>query len=46
VPLDPRRRAVAMLAAIIFIVCFTPVPIDLIDGEAAPTDGIQASAGR
>lgn len=30
VPLDSRRRTVAILAAIIFILCFTPVPIDTI----------------
>ncbi len=30
VPLDSRRRAIAILAAIIFILCFTPVPIDTI----------------
>ena len=27
-PLDPRRRAVALVALIIFVICFTPVPID------------------
>jgi membrane-associated protease RseP (regulator of RpoE activity) len=46
VPLDPRRRAIAILAAIIFIICFTPVPIDLIDGDTAPVESIQVSAGR
>ena len=30
VPLDSRRRAIAILAAIIFILCFPPVPIDTI----------------
>jgi hypothetical protein len=31
-PLAPGRRVVAVLALIIFIICFTPVPIDtLID---------------
>lgn len=33
VPLDPTRRAVAIIAALIFIVCFTPVPINMIGGE-------------
>lgn len=28
-PLDPVRRAVAILAAIIFILCFTPVPVSI-----------------
>jgi hypothetical protein len=27
-PLDPRRRLVAIVALIIFVICFTPVPID------------------
>jgi len=27
-PLEPGRRWVAVLALIIFILCFTPVPID------------------
>jgi hypothetical protein len=27
VPLDPRRRLVALLALLIFILSFTPVPI-------------------
>jgi membrane-associated protease RseP (regulator of RpoE activity) len=45
VPLDPRRRAVAILAAVIFLLCFTPVPIDTIGDDAPPpSDGIQASA--
>ncbi|MFO7301284.1 MAG: site-2 protease family protein [Acidobacteriota bacterium] len=30
-PLDPVRRAVAIFAAVIFILCFTPVPISIID---------------
>lgn len=29
VPLDPRRRAIAIAAVLIFILCFTPVPIDV-----------------
>lgn len=29
-PLDARRRVVAIVAAVIFILCFTPVPIDII----------------
>ena len=28
VPLDPRRRALALVAAIIFVICFTPAPIE------------------
>jgi len=27
-PLDPRRRLIAIAALIIFILCFTPVPIE------------------
>ncbi len=27
-PLDPKRRAIAVLALVIFILCFTPVPIE------------------
>jgi hypothetical protein len=46
VPLDGRRRAVAIIAALIFLACFTPVPIDTIGGEGAAPDSIQASAGR
>ncbi len=44
VPLDPRRRTIAIVAAIIFILCFTPVPIDTIGGDAVVSDGIQALA--
>lgn len=29
-PLDPRRRLIALVAFIIFILCFTPVPIETI----------------
>jgi membrane-associated protease RseP (regulator of RpoE activity) len=29
-PLDPIRRAVSIAAVIVFILCFTPVPIDII----------------
>lgn len=29
-PLDPKRTMVAILALLIFIVCFTPVPIDVL----------------
>lgn len=32
VPLDPRRRTIAIVAAVIFLLCFTPVPIDTIGG--------------
>lgn len=28
VPLDPNRRALALAAAIIFVICFTPAPIE------------------
>ena len=28
VPLDPARRRVALAAAAIFVVCFTPTPIE------------------
>jgi len=28
-PLAPGRRLVALLALVIFIICFTPVPIDI-----------------
>ena len=45
VPLDPKRRTVAIVAGIIFILCFTPVPIDTINGDAAPAaDGVQVKA--
>lgn len=30
IPLDPGRRAIALFAVIIFILCFTPVPIEII----------------
>ncbi|MEI6246829.1 MAG: site-2 protease family protein, partial [Acidobacteriota bacterium] len=29
-PLDPRRKIIALIALIIFILCFTPVPIETI----------------
>ena len=32
-PLAPGRRAVALLALAIFIICFTPVPIDTLVGS-------------
>lgn len=32
VPLDGDRRLVAVIAAIIFLLCFTPVPIDFVGG--------------
>lgn len=32
-PLDARRRLVAALALLIFIVCFTPVPVQMFFGE-------------
>jgi membrane-associated protease RseP (regulator of RpoE activity) len=31
VPLDPARRAMAIFAVIMFILCFTPAPIELMD---------------
>jgi membrane-associated protease RseP (regulator of RpoE activity) len=31
-PLDPTRRLVALCALIIFVLCFTPVPIELVGG--------------
>ena len=31
VPLDPARTALAIVAAVIFVVCFTPAPIELTD---------------
>jgi len=30
-PLDRSRQAVAILAAVIFVICFTPVPIQLVE---------------
>jgi membrane-associated protease RseP (regulator of RpoE activity) len=33
VPLDPVRRTIAVAAAIIFLLCFTPVPIDTVGGQ-------------
>ncbi len=36
VPLDPARKAVAVLAAVIFLLCFTPVPIDTTGGDEPP----------
>jgi hypothetical protein len=31
VPLDSTRKAVAVFAVIMFILCFTPAPIELMD---------------
>jgi membrane-associated protease RseP (regulator of RpoE activity) len=31
-PLDPTRRLVAIWALIIYVLCFTPVPIDILGG--------------
>jgi membrane-associated protease RseP (regulator of RpoE activity) len=31
-PLDPTRRLVALCAFIVFILCFTPVPIEIVGG--------------
>src|SRR5690606_17356693 len=36
VPLDPVRKAVAVMAAVIFLLCFTPVPIDTTSAETPP----------
>jgi hypothetical protein len=33
VPLTRGRRLVALLALFIFIICFTPVPIEFLIGE-------------
>jgi membrane-associated protease RseP (regulator of RpoE activity) len=42
VPLDPVRKAVAVMAAVIFLLCFTPVPIDTTSAETPPpAQGIQ-----
>ena len=30
-PLDPRRRAVAWLCILIFILCFMPAPIEIVE---------------
>ena len=43
VPLDPRRRIVAVIAVIIFVLCFTPVPIDTTGGGSG-TDTPAAEA--
>jgi membrane-associated protease RseP (regulator of RpoE activity) len=32
-PLDPRRRLVAFFALVIFVLCFTPVPIETFLGK-------------
>ncbi len=32
-PLDGRRRLVAVLALVIFVLCFTPVPIETFFGK-------------
>ena len=31
-PLDPRRRRLAAVALVIFVLCFTPVPMDVVAG--------------
>ena len=28
-PLDPTRRAIAVLALVLFVICFTPIPIEI-----------------
>lgn len=30
-PLDPGRQAIALSAAIVFVICFTPIPIQLLE---------------
>jgi len=32
-PLDPNRRIVAIIALVIFVLCFTPVPIQFFLGK-------------
>lgn len=41
-PLDPRRRLVALVALVIFILSFTPIPIDIIGGTGDGPAAIQA----
>ena len=36
VPLDPARKALAIFAVIMFILCFTPAPIELMDVVTRP----------
>jgi hypothetical protein len=36
VPLDPTRKALALFAVIMFILCFTPAPIELMDIVTRP----------
>jgi len=36
VPLDPTRKALAIFAVIMFILCFTPAPIELMDVVTRP----------
>ena len=36
VPLDPTRKALAVFAVIMFILCFTPAPIELMDVVTPP----------
>ena len=33
VPLDPTRRLVAVIAFVIFALCFTPIPIEIVGGN-------------
>jgi membrane-associated protease RseP (regulator of RpoE activity) len=35
-PLDPRRRRLALVALAIFVLCFTPVPFDVIVVQESP----------
>lgn len=37
VPLDPTRKALAVFAVIMFVLCFTPAPVEPMDLLAAPT---------
>ena len=36
IPLDPMRRRIAVLTVVIFILCFTPAPIEVLDLIASP----------
>ena len=36
IPLDPARKALAIFAVIMFILCFTPAPIELMDVVTPP----------
>jgi hypothetical protein len=42
-PLDPRRRRLAVSALLVFALCFTPVPMDVVMVEESP--GVLVDAG-